>query len=295
MVTLSLIGACDDPMGPQLSAGDLCSRQGDQNSVVAFEDAALEAEIRAELELGSGGVLTCRLVGGLTALSAGGAGIASLVGMQNLTGVRDLLLADNEIIELAPLSDLAALEIIDLQGNQISNLSPLSGLDPIALSLTDNLISDVRPLAPLTGLQLLALDRNEISDISPLAGMTDMLRLVLFQNLIQDLTAAADMGRLDLIDVGQNPRPDLAPLSGLETLTVVGLDGADIVDITPLGGLTLLRLVVVDNNRDLTDIQPLIDNRGFGTRSELWIRDTSVSCADIATLSARGVTVLSDC
>lgn len=287
--------ACDDPVGPQLTVGESCALQPDQNAVVAFEDPVLESEVRAELGVDGAAPLTCRLVGGLTSLSAGGAGITSLKGLHNLTGVRDLLLANNAIGDITPLTDLRALEVIDLQGNQISDLAPLSGLRPIALSLTDNLISDIRPLAPLVGLQLLALDRNEISDIGALAGMTDLLRLVLFENLIQDLSPLAGMGRLDLIDIGQNPRPDLTPLAELGTLTVVGLDGADVVDITALEGLLLLRLVALDNNRNLTDIQPLIANRGFGTRSELWIRDTSVSCTDVQTLSDRGVTVLSDC
>ena len=122
-----------------------------------------------------------------------------------------------------------------------------------------------------------------------------MLRLVLFGNLIQDLTPLADMGRLDLIDVGQNPRPDLTPLSQLGTLTVVGLDGAAMTDIGPLEELILLRLVVLDNNPELANLQPLIDNRGFGTRSELWARETAITCGDLQVLITRGVSVLSDC
>ena len=72
-------------------------------------------------------------------------------------------------------------------------------------------------------------------------------------------------------------------------------DGALITDIGPLHELILLRLVVLDNNPGLTDLQPLVDNRGFGTRSELWARETGLSCADFLPLTDRGVTVLSDC
>ena len=192
---LAAVG-CEDPLGPQLEATDRCVSQSDQNSVVAFEDANLAAQVRADLDVGPSEPLTCRMVAELESLGASNAGIASLVGMQNLTGLQNLVLANNAISDLGPLSDLVRLEFMDLQENDISDLTPLSGLDNVvALSLTRNAITDIEPLAPLVDLELLALDHNEITDIRPLAGMANMLRLVLFGNQITEIGSVAGMTR----------------------------------------------------------------------------------------------------
>jgi hypothetical protein len=84
-------------------------------------------------------------------------------------------------------------------------------------------------------------------------------------------------------------------LAGLTDLTVLGHEGASITDIGPLSGLTLMITLVLDGNMGLVDIQPLIDNPGIGSGDTVQLDDTSVSCASIATLVARGVSVGSRC
>ena len=58
--------------------------------------------------------------------------------------------------------------------------------------------------------------------------------------------------------------------------------------------LTSLRDLDLDNN-SITDIQPLLDNTGLGVGDTVSLSGTSVSCADVAALEAKGVTVFSDC
>ena len=91
----------DDPTGPPLvlQPSDLCSQQPD-DAIATFEDATLEAAIRAALSVGA----TCGLVSGLTALAAEQAGITSLVGIQNLTRLTSLFLSFNSITDISLLA-----------------------------------------------------------------------------------------------------------------------------------------------------------------------------------------------
>ena len=68
--------------------------------------------------------------------------------------------------------------------------------------------------------------------------------------------------------------------------------GVPIIPSSVHGRLTTLRL---DNNSDVSDIQPLLDNTGLGAGDEVNLVGTGVSCTDVAALEAKGVTVDSDC
>ncbi len=68
--------------------------------------------------------------------------------------------------------------------------------------------------------------------------------------------------------------------------------------ITDISGLTGLMTLRLDNNSDLSDIQPLLDNVGLTAGrfpDSVTLKNTNVSCTDVALLQAKGVTVFSDC
>ena len=123
-------------------------------TVVTFADPRLERAVRAALPTGSDGDPTCGLLASLTSLSATGAGIESLEGIQNLTGLTDLELGDNSIRDLRPLAGLTRLTTLGLFGNAIADVSPLAGLTNLAdLRLQQNSdLSDIRPLLDNPGL-----------------------------------------------------------------------------------------------------------------------------------------------
>ena len=56
--------------------------------------------------------------------------------------------------------------------------------------------------------------------------------------------------------------------------------------------LTTLHL---HDNRELSDIQPLLDNPGVGRDDEVKLERTAVSCEDIDMLRAKRATVTSTC
>ena len=92
-----------------------------------------------------------------------------------------------------------------------------------------------------------------------------------------------------------NQISDINALSGLTSLTDLRLGDNLITDISALSGLTSLTNLALANNPDLTDIQPLLHNTGLGAGDLVGLRSTSVSCADVAALKAKGVAVFSDC
>ncbi len=116
-----------------LQPSERCSGQSDA-AIVTFEDANLEAAIRAALSVSAQDDLTCGLVSGLTELSASSAGIVSLVGIQNLTSLTGLNLGNNSITDIGALSGLTSLRRLSLVNNpgltDVQALLDNTGLGP---------------------------------------------------------------------------------------------------------------------------------------------------------------------
>ncbi len=228
-----LMGCGDDdavsPANPIFTTVALCTDFPDE-AIARFEDLKLAAAIRIALSLGVQGDLTCGLVSGLTELDAFSWGIASLVGMQNLTSLTLLAIGNNSIVDAGPLSGL-------------------------------------------TRLTYLSFHNNSITDIDALSELTSLTHLGLFNNSIADITA---LGRL-------------------VHLRFLGLHNNYITDVGALSELTALTSLTLSSNPELSDVEPLLANPGLGAGDEVSLRFTSVSCADVAALEAKGVTVLADC
>ena len=152
--------------------------------------------------------------------------------------------------------------------------------------LTCGLVSGLTTLeAPLAGIMILAgiqnltslttldLDANSLFNISDLGGLTNLTDLSLRNNSITNL----------------------GPLSGLTSLATLDLYNNLITDISALRELTGLTFLNLSFNSILNDIQPLLDNTGLGASDSVDLTGTSVSCADVNALGAKGVAVTSDC
>ncbi len=147
-------GCNGDPTGPGPTVEPFCSDQPD-SAIVAFEDANLEAAIRAELSIGPQDDLTCGLVSGLTTLEAFSAGIESLVGIQDLTNLTFLNLNNNSITHIGPLRWLTNLKTLSLINNSITDISALSGLTSLTLVVlsSNSNLSNIQPLLDNPGLR----------------------------------------------------------------------------------------------------------------------------------------------
>ena len=196
-----------------LQPSELCSDQP-ASAIATFEDANLEARVRAALSVGAQDDLTCGLVSQLTRLDAEQAEIASLVGLQNLTGLTHLDLWDNAISDVSPLRDLTGLTFLGLGDNSITDLSALTGL---------------------TDLTYLNFRENSISDIAALRGLTRLTNLDLTHNSIGDISVLAEFTAMETLRIYNNPISDIGPLEGLTRITELHVhDLPDLSDIRPL-------------------------------------------------------------
>lgn len=90
---------------------------------------------------------------------------------------------------------------------------------------------------------------------------------------IRDISPLKHCRYLKNISADGNEIEDISPLESIETLEELWLDGNPINDLTPLANKSNLRILVVENNKRLTDIEPL---SGMPKLEYLNISDTAV-------------------
>lgn len=163
-------------------------------------------------------------------------GIKDLRGLEKCVSLALLDLAENEIVDLAPIKDLGEIQ---------------------SLTLFKNKIADVKPIAGLKKLQYLQLSHNQISDLGPLAQLTEMRSLYLDYNQIKDLGPVANMKKAWSLYVRGNKVSDLKPVSGLKWLSSLDLRNNEVSDLSPIAGLTELRYLMLDRNK-IADLAVLV-------------------------------------
>jgi len=287
-------GCTREATGPVLS---LCEIEAG-TSVGLFGDPNLEAAVRTTLSVGPLEDLTCDLLETLTNLNAGHLEITSLAGIENLTGLTFLWIRGNSITDIRQLAGLTGLTFLNLAANSLTDVGPLSGLTSLTfLAINDNrTITDISALRGLTNLTgTLWMGGNSISDLSALSGLTNLTAINAWENSISDLSPLSELDNLRDLNAHANSISDLSPLSGLTDLTGLRVHLNSITDVGALRGLINLTTLKLQDNSDLNDIQPLLENAGLGSGDTVWLTGTAVSCSEVAALGAKGVTVLTDC
>lgn len=273
------------------------------------------------LSLGENSITDITALAGLTGLTTLFLHANTIVDVAPLSGLAnlDLLwLGENQISDIGPLASLTGLSTLLLLGNSIMDISPLAGLTGLEfLVLDDNPITDLSTIAALTGLEQLvlgqlgitdisflsgltnlwnvALNANQITDLSPLSGLTQLTQLNVAFNAVSALGPLSALTSLEEVTFSYNPVSDLAPLAGLTALRSIAVNNTSVADLTPLQALPAIQYLNLGQNPGLSDIQPLLDNAGIGTGDYVLLGGTSVACADVTALEAKGATVQSTC
>jgi len=151
-------------------------------------DPNLRQAVREAVEIPGHLPLTPKHLQSLGRLDVRGKGIANLTGLELAIHCHALILEENEISDLSPLSGLTTLAFLSLSHNQISDIGPLAGLTGLGgLKLKNNQIVDISPLAGLVNLNSLDIANNRITDFSPLAGL-NLQSLTTKRNISVDLS-----------------------------------------------------------------------------------------------------------
>ncbi len=135
-------------------------------------DPTLREAVRETLDIPADVPLTPAHLQSLGRLDVPDKGIVDLTGLEHAIHCHALILEENEISDISPLSGLTTLAFLDLSHNRISDVRPLAGLTGLGgLKLANNQIVDISPLAGLVNLNLLNIANNRITDFSPLARL----------------------------------------------------------------------------------------------------------------------------
>ena len=159
----------------------------------------------------------------------------SLRSLSNITSLKVLSLAMNNINSLFAIPHLSNLRVLDLSSNNISNLALISGFSMLeGLNLSHNEIEDLTPLVDLTNLRWLFLTDNAIHDISPIENLNELMDLSLAGNEIVEISPLAQLQQLRFLDLSSNLIRDISVIAGLESLDNLILDDNRIEDVSPI-------------------------------------------------------------
>jgi hypothetical protein len=171
----------------------------------------------------------------LSTLTANGAGITNLAGLEKCRALASLDLANNQVADLTPLKGLAHLQYLNLARNRVEDLAPLAGVTALQyLELSDNRVKDVAALGGLTNLASVYLARNQITDLSPLFKLPRVTSLYADGNRLTSIAGINALKRLTSLSLSSNQIKDIAPLDGLDGLYFLFLETNKISDIRPL-------------------------------------------------------------
>ena len=264
--SLLMMADCYEAQGKLDKTLELLRRMDPNNQSVSDRIADLERRRQAEAQ----------------------AGYLSVAGQLLPPETRSLQLKDMDLGDevLAELTQLHALDELDLSGNRITNLAPLAALGGLdELDLSDNQITDLSPLAELTELRSLKLDGNPLTQLDPLHALQQLKSLSLcgialdadelraLRTALPDCAIHSDTARSEATDIslgGVTFRSDVAELdlqglgvhdiralTACRQLRFLKLNDNQISDLTPLMNLPALETLELRNNL-ITDLRPLM-------------------------------------
>ena len=258
---------------------------------VTITDDALAAAVRRALRIADTAPILPDAMARLTRLTASRRGIKSLSGLEQAGLLETLDVGqNNEISDLAPLSGLTKLKVLDLADNKITAISALTGLTNLqTLDLRNNDVTDTTRLSEMTHLKNLYVRGNaNLDSLKQLVKLTaagtrvdiPLPRPVTFRD--ENLAAALQTTLDALPDLALQPGDPIFPedmamltdfdasnptlgkeivnLTGLETatkLTGLTLNGNEIASLTPLARLEALETLNLADNENISSISSL--------------------------------------
>jgi hypothetical protein len=229
---------------------------------VEFPDANLELAIRELLNYFGKPIYRSQLLD-IVEIDLNGRNISQLEGLENLRNLEILIIRNNSILDVRPLSSLTNLRILDLGYNPIddleaANFSELSKLNLIELNLDhmvkygqeddESRLSDLSLLSGFLTLETLSLEDNHISDISPLGDLHRLKAVNLKENRLGSLAGLESLSKLEVINLRDNQLVDISSLQHLDNLHYVNLhSNENLEELTPLTGLVNLETLIMRN------------------------------------------------
>ena len=197
--------------------------------------------------------------------------VVDLAPISRLTKLRILDIGSTSVIDLRHLADLSELESLDISRLHIGDhKSRPNGLDmmyrdphrfatgnfSLSPQQRDDAPPALGPLSRLERLRVLIARSTSIADLGPLAQMTALERLDLRGTDLDDIGPLARITALRDLDVSGTLVADAGPLRGLTELRRLNISRTPIVDVGPLEHLVSLVFLDVSETK-VADVRRL--------------------------------------
>ena len=203
---------------------------------VTLNDPAIDGAVREQLGMTAGETLMTDDLWSIAELTLPDT-VADLADLSHFTGLTTLTIQNVSGLDFSVLSQLTALQTLDLSGCTISTGS----LDAIA---------------GLTGLRVLRLNNCALTDINALSQLTALTELQLANNSLTDIGVTSLMLDLETVTLTNNPITSIAGLSACTKLKSLDISGCSVTSIASLSGKTALETLLAGNNQ-IADLSPL--------------------------------------
>ena len=203
---------------------------------VTLNDPAIDAAVREQLGMTASETLMTDDLWSIAELTLPDT-VADLADLSHFTGLTTLTIQNVSGLDFSVLSQLTALQTLDLSGCTISTGS----LDAIA---------------GLTGLRVLRLNNCALTDINALSQLTALTELQLANNSLTDIGVTSLMLDLETVTLTNNPITSIAGLSACTKLKSLDISGCSVTSIASLSGKTALETLLAGNNQ-IADLSPL--------------------------------------
>lgn len=186
-------------------------RDNGDGQIVTFVDKNLERAIRNEISK-----YRCNIyksdVEKITELNLLDKGIKDIRGIENLSNLNKLILSNNDIIDISPLSKLVNLRYLDIgnighgyeNNNDIRDLTPLESLTNLEVLNAYCLweLQDIKPLSSLKNLKELSLTGDvKLRNMESISNLKSLVKLSLSYDLIEDINPLKSLTNLKDLDL----------------------------------------------------------------------------------------------
>lgn len=183
-----------------------------------------------------------------------------LADIQNMASIEALDLSGNQFIQdIEPLTQLSALQILNLSNSSITDLSPIRNLTELTeLNLSGTQLADITALKYSDKLVKLNLNGTSVSDISILDRMSHLENLELSGTEVTDFTPLSNLSALKYLNLEQTKISNLSPLDSLFNLVELNASKTLVENVSPLKALQKLTLLALDSTQ-VSYTKPLAD------------------------------------
>ncbi len=178
--------------------------------------------------------------------------------LKTFFNTKSIDLSNNYMIgSLAPLSQLNALETVNVSNMLINDLTPLRNLNKLqVLNMSRTEVRQLDPLRFSFNLKELDLSKTKVDSLDAISGLTLLERLVLDSTGVVDLTPLSGMNNLGFFSLANTPVTNLEPVGKLPALKRLILSGSQVTDLSALQHTPALEYLNIDNTK-VTDLSPL--------------------------------------